>query len=73
MTVFDANNQPTVRHRVWVCRVQFFGNPLASPFGGASVLDFSTLSANGVAPTQVFCKAQPRLAGALRTTPTSVC
>ena len=47
---------PVTRHRVWFCRGQFLGSGqndvISSPYGGASVLDFST--GNMQMPTQVF-------------------
>jgi hypothetical protein len=45
-TVPGPFGSPIVRHRVWFTRGQFFGSGpgavLCSPFGGASMLDFST-------------------------------
>jgi hypothetical protein len=42
------------RHRIWFCRGRFLGSPLSTPFGGASVLDFSA-SFNSASPVQVIC------------------
>ncbi len=52
----QTGNQPVTRHRVWITRGQFFGtgtnDVLSSPYGGASMLDFS--AGNMQMPTQVF-------------------
>ena len=54
-TMLTANG-PVTRHRVWFCRGQFLGtgrnDVIASPYGGASMLDFSV--GNMQMPTQVF-------------------